>query len=1790
MATVSEQRLAALMFTDIVGSVALQNKLGTEAYTRFIARHDEIFKQCLSHAESGEILNETGDGFLVKFETPKEAVNTALRLQMAMHEEVCEGEPMRLCIGLNMGSVTEMEEGVRGEKRAVGMAINLAARVMDLAEDGQILMTRAVFDEARQFVRQHPQQESLPEETVLQWPAHGRYLFKGNEDPLEIYEVGVDSLAPLSPPEGGGKAKRAVAADEEDTLGWRPGAGIPIPRMEDWVIEEKLGSGGFGEVWLAKHISTKEGRVFKFCFDPERLRSFRRELTLFRLLRDALGKRDDIAALYDVSIEMPPFYLESEFVPNGNLAIWVEKQGGLGNVSEATKIDLLARTARAVDAAHSVGIVHKDIKPSNVLIAEQNGQPRPRLADFGIGAVTDSSALSDFGITQLGFTQSIVSDSDSGTQSMTQLYAPPEYLVGAAAHPRGDIYSLGVMLFQMIVGNLKRPLASGWRRDVPELLLAEIIEKCIDVEPDRRFETAGQLAERLETLEERREQLAERQRLEELRIQARKRRRFLMVGGLVCLGLFGLVCYFAESYMRQKELTEETKALENRAKKMASQSDLLLAGHLSEKDRKAEAVAHLARALRSDPNNRAAAAKLMTTLAYDRFESPVYPVLHTDDNDDKNRFFIGGADAACERFLGLDPEGTLTLFDLKTGDRLGEPFHTPDEIIRDAYFVEEDTRVLAVVLKKGVSWRDAPARLRLWDIDSRRLLRQEPQGEDSKFRHIGLPSDGSHWLSHSYQEFQYWDLSHSEWNVHHIPKPEGDLEFFEKASGEDVFAALTESEDGRQHIQLLNVTGDPSQWNQAEWITIDTLEPWTLQGYRTDPVLSVDGRWLAVPESDRSVKVYDLKTGQLAISIPAGDAKAVLTIAFSPDSMRIGIGYFNTGRSEARVWDLVEMKPLPLHGRHRSGVTGITFDETGSRIITSSMDRSVRLWDVDSGISLTEPMLGHTSWSVYSAFAPRGGLAYTVGIDGTACVWDLRGHAARPTPVLATSYEWLIGVDGSAIGDVRPRRADLWRPDGTSIAQVPLESKEIACWPVTKDLFIVQRQLITFERRNLATGSVEEFELKSAGPLFPGSINHDGTALITSHYVAPNAFLYWRLTSEKPEPVTLSLGPGRRALLARLSGDGRRASTSSFNDVLLWDLEEEVPKPRVFTDAGFVFGHTLNRDGTRLLTGTMEGNVRVWDFDTLEPVTQAFMQPGQVVAVDFSTDERLIAGLALDIINGLEVATVAVWDLETEQQVMAPIRLPNTRYTGGTGMVHNFRALADVRFSPDDRQIIVSWDLVVSTIDLGPRVGEEGVPNWLPDLAESLGGYELVDGKMTLKKSQPGLLKSDGQEDAVGQWAAWLQQPAHEREISPWSSWSSQDYASYLLRDRTMANMSELLRVEPRHPLALIAQATMVSATQPRRALSFAQLAEEALARVPPDDTRYHGAFRELARVYGRQSSREWGVKALKMVNKALDQDPDDLESRFFAAEILNQLSPDEGNDPTAVAEVAGLLSALMAPLGWGELLSRFDEGISRGGEWAYWDVGQPETQDWQASEFDDTEWERGKAPFGYGDDRESTALYAGERSRRPTTAYFRKKWFIQDLTAYADPVIRFQRDDGLIIYINGRECHRDNMPEGEVTHGTFSMASMNNFEEIKWHEVAIPNGVLQEGENVIAVEVHQQSLTSSDLHFDLELEGNVQLGRGLLSKSPPEIEAKLDAVPHLPESLRRELSALNGTGAPSNAFVALARASRHLLADDVEGVARALAEMPGAPAEVQNWPPNLAKARLLSVLQNGAE
>lgn len=221
--------LAALMSTKIVGAVELQQRLGTEAFMRYVSRIDKLVHTCLSDAAEARVLTQTGDGFLVRFSDPADAVTTALRIQDSLHRERAEGEPLSLRIGLHLGVVAEMEETARGEKRAIGLPINLVALVMELADGGQILMTRSVYEDARNFAREYPGYGGREDAPRLKWMSHGFYELQGAPEPVELFEVGGEGIAPLRPPEDSKWAARAEAALRHHSRGGEPGEPDELP-------------------------------------------------------------------------------------------------------------------------------------------------------------------------------------------------------------------------------------------------------------------------------------------------------------------------------------------------------------------------------------------------------------------------------------------------------------------------------------------------------------------------------------------------------------------------------------------------------------------------------------------------------------------------------------------------------------------------------------------------------------------------------------------------------------------------------------------------------------------------------------------------------------------------------------------------------------------------------------------------------------------------------------------------------------------------------------------------------------------------------------------------------------------------------------------------------------------------------------------------------------------------------------------------------------------------------------------------------------------------------------------------------------------------------------------------------------------------------------------------------------------------------------------------------------------------------------------------------------------------
>lgn len=317
-------------------------------------------------------------------------------------------------------------------------------------------------------------------------------------------------------------------------------AGQSVPGRDHFVLREQLGPSRGNEVWLARHVKTGELRVYKFSADGERLAALKREATIHRLLHESLGERDDFVRVIDWNFATAPFYLECEY-GGPDLTHWAEGTPGLAGLDLSQRLQLFLQIANAIAAAHGVGVLHKDIKPANVLMQPRDDGWQPKLADFGSSRLLEPERLAQLGITALGLTLTQAT-SDS---SATPLYLAPELLAGQAPTVQSDVYALGLVLYQLAVGDLRRPLAPGWEADIDDELLREDIAAATDGSPARRLGSASELCARLQRREARQ---VERARLREAEARAqraehrleRNRARRPWIAAAVLLLLIGL--------------------------------------------------------------------------------------------------------------------------------------------------------------------------------------------------------------------------------------------------------------------------------------------------------------------------------------------------------------------------------------------------------------------------------------------------------------------------------------------------------------------------------------------------------------------------------------------------------------------------------------------------------------------------------------------------------------------------------------------------------------------------------------------------------------------------------------------------------------------------------------------------------------------------------------------------------------------------------------------------------------------------------------------------------------------------------------------------------------------------------------------------------------------------------------------------------------------------------------------------------------------------------------------------
>ncbi|MCX6878942.1 MAG: protein kinase [Verrucomicrobia bacterium] len=1192
----SDTRFAVLLFTDIVGCAALKQRYGVPAYSEALVTHNRHFERLARECHL-TILQNLGDGYFAEAGGVAEAVRFALLFQDAMREGPWGEVTLTTRVGIHAGEVSAV--AAAGGSGIVAPAADLAARVMSLALGGQVLLTRVPFDEARHFIREHPpvSGKAMP---PLRWLAHGPYRMKGRDEPIDIFEIGAEGLAPLTAPPDAEKAKRAIRPGEEETLGWRPAVGLEIPGRPGWHLTELLGAGGFGEVWAGEHSVLRQRRAFKFCFDDERLRALKREVTLVRLLGTALGERDDIVKIHELKLDAPPFYLESDLAPHGNLLQWAEQQGGLEKIPLATRIVLVAHTATALAAAHSIGVLHKDIKPTNILIFDgPNGEPRPRLVDFGIGALADPEVLAQYSIAPAGFTRNTIQHSTG-----TPTYSPPEYLAGRPYTIQGDIYGLGVLLYQLITAKAYDPLASGWERDIGDPLLREDIALCVDGDPARRLPSAADLAERLLHLDQRRAEIAEQEHLaraEAARAEAetattaarlRAARLRKLAAAFAVLALLAIVGGALAWINQRKAATALDEVEEKRAEVVqknveyltmleeAARSDRLVAEEKLGAGQEREAFAHLARACQYDPDSTLAAEKAVAAL--NEWKHPLPEVILRGGN-----LLIACFNPDGSRLVTASENKILQVWDSAKGECL-------------ATARSSDGGALTKVPPN-----DSPTAVRDHSVEiSLDALSSALGAARNNWLAVGsaeYSQDGTRIVSAFYEnEARVWEAS--------------TLKVVAVLKGHDgpIWSARFNSAGSR----LVTASDDKTAriWDASTGECLGTLAGHQ-EGLRS-AAFSPDGRHAATASQDKTARIWDAVTGDCVATL-AGHQDTVASVEFSPNGDRLVTAAWD---GTARVWNATTGVCVAILKGHRGYVTSAEFSPDGMQVVTASQDHTSRTWDSATGICLAV-LEGHRAAVHCARFSPDGARIVTTSTDGTALLWN--ATTGRALAVFSGHNDYVRTADFTADGS----RVVTASGDGTArlwdaakvrspVALVG-EKLDLSMMRFSPDL----SRLVTESRDHsvrlwdVATGKCLAILLEQDGPRLDVKFSPDGSRIAAAAQNT-NARVWDAATGKRVTDLPADLG---RARAVNFSPNGALLVTASEDaKARIWNVATGKCLVTLEGHEREIESAEFNHDATRVVTVSRDNTARVWNAVTGICITILAPQGATVGSAEFS--------------------------------------------------------------------------------------------------------------------------------------------------------------------------------------------------------------------------------------------------------------------------------------------------------------------------------------------------------------------------------------------------------------------------------------------------------------------------------------------------------------------------------------------------------------------------------------------
>jgi len=1107
-----------------------------------------------------------------------------------------------------------------------------------------------------------------------------------------------------------------------------------VQQLGQYELLDPIARGGMGIVYRARQRRLNRLVALKLISTGDRATP--EFIDRFRIEAEAAASLDhpNIIPIYEIGEAKGRHFFSMRLAEGGSLA---DRLASGGQMDVRTCVQLLIKLSRAVHYAHQRGILHRDMKPSNVLL---DAAGEPLLTDFGLAKLIERD-------TRITHTMALLG---------TPAYISPEQAAGKKGLTTAvDVYGLGAVLYEMLSG--VPPFAGGTTMATVQMVLNKeperpsrrnpdldkdveaICLKCLEKVPTLRYSSAEALAEDLERWLNGEPILARPSTSITRAVKWVRRRPATSIA--VFAVTVAVVSIAVVSNVLRAQVTRALKVSQAQTQQIAAQErelarrqsvteaqlsrSLFLQGvQFAEDHRTGPALAHWAEALRYDTNNYAAASRIYHTLVQNRFLQPVFSpvkasglvVMSTFSPDGaRMAVVVGGGNRQIEvrdgatgrlvyskqlgkpgvlatfspdgRYLAVAGglwgwgRGLVRVYDVASGELLFPDFETPEGVV-DLQFSPDGQSLAFTVIHE---------RLRIIDVPTGHLRFASPEKLDPEFveRRLAWTPDSS----------AIYALS-SKARIVRVDAWTGR----EVTSWHHDFGAgtrLSLSSDGRQ---LAATQGASVLIYSAEnGAIVRTLQH---QHWVSFAVFSPDHQRVATCAEDGRVRIWSALDGSILDTFDAGTPQ--VSARFNFDGSRLATHGFDDA---ARVWDLNSGEPFCEAIRHPSKVMDARFSPSGDRLLVSTVDGSVAVWNLET-FRAKEIRQAPEQGIRGFALSPDDH-SFVMGCpDGTVrlCERWTGEEVKRSEPVgfpieqvrwsdnslwiLATGTESmrvLNGRDGMSSGPVighGPGCYTVFSPDGETIAGGGLD-RVLSLW-------------------DWRSGRLRCPPIRHPWPVVSIHFSPDGTQVLTAS--SDDRLRLWNAhTGSAIREIQLDGSPTH----VGFTHGGRHIQVFSAMSLHFYDAGNGQPIGHRVSVNSAASHAKVSNDESRIVIAGDDNFVQIFSGGTGEPIVEPIPRGSRVTDLDIDASGRRFA---LGGLNG----RAEVFDMETGRSLTGPL-WHDDRHRADSAM-----AVTHVRFSHDGRQLLsAGHDGSVRLWDLGP-VPNETVPVWLPSLAEAMGGLRML--------------------------------------------------------------------------------------------------------------------------------------------------------------------------------------------------------------------------------------------------------------------------------------------------------------------------------------------------------------------------------------------------------------------------------------------------------------------------------